>query len=106
MRLGKLVSNAVRHNFPDGRVTVDTRARNGRAVLTVTNTDPKVPPAELARLFLPFERLDPERTSGANGLGLGLSIVDAIAQAHAAAIRSRAVPEGGLEVEVDFPAAV
>ena len=98
-----LVGNAVRHNVPRGRVAVETGARDGRAVLTVTNTGPKIPSAELGRLFRPFQRLDAGRTSNGEGLGLGLSIVDAIAQAHDATIAANPLPDGGLRIEVAFP---
>ena len=103
--VANLVGNAVRYNVPRGRVTVETDTRAGRAVLTVANTGPQIPPAELARLFRPFQRLHADRTTDADGLGLGLSIVDAVARAHAATITTRPGPDGGLEVEVDFPPA-
>jgi signal transduction histidine kinase len=104
--VANLVGNAVHHNVGGGRVAVETRTRAGRAVLTVTNTGPRIPSNELARIFRPFERLDADRTSGANGLGLGLglSIVDAIARAHHASITTHARSEGGLSISVDFPA--
>ena len=44
-----------------------------------------------------------DRTGHRDGLGLGLSIVAAIASAHDAALAVRARPEGGLDVEVRFP---
>ena len=55
----------------------------------------------MPRLFRPFQR-----EGEAPGLGLGLSIVDAIARAHDATVTSRARPGGGLDVEVAFPAAL
>jgi signal transduction histidine kinase len=103
--VANLLGNAVRYNVPRGRVTVETATRAGHAVLTVTNTGPHVPPSELARLFRPFQRLDLDRTSDADGLGLGLSIVDAVAQAHSATVTTHARPDGGLRIEVAFPAA-
>jgi signal transduction histidine kinase len=84
-------------------VATDTDA--GQAVVTVSNSGPVIPAGELDRLLQPFQRLDRERTTGANGrLGLGLSIVQAIAAAHTADLTARARPEGGLQVEVRFPA--
>ena len=46
------------------------------------------------------------RSHGAPGFGLGLSIVAAVADAHHAQIRAEALPDGGLTVTVDFPAAL
>jgi signal transduction histidine kinase len=62
-----------------------------------------VPSSELDRLFRPFQRLEPARTGNRNGLGLGLSIVDAVARAHDATVAARPEPGGGLHVEVSFP---
>jgi signal transduction histidine kinase len=102
--VANVVGNAVRHNVSGGHVTVATRTRGRRAVLTVTNTGPSIPAAELPRLFRPFERMSGDRAGGAGGIGLGLSIVDAIARAHSAGVTARPRPDGGLDVEVDFPA--
>ncbi len=101
--VSNLVDNAISYNVAAGRVDVRVQS-GGRATLTVLNTGPVVPAEELDRLLAPFQRLAPDRTSQADGLGLGLSIVAAIAGAHDAALAVRARPEGGLEVEVDFPA--
>jgi len=100
--VANLLDNAVHHNVPHGRVTVSTGRTDAHAVLTVANSGPVIPPNEIDRLFQPFQRLTPERTS-ANGVGLGLSIVQAIAQAHNASLIARPEPDGGLHVEVSFP---
>jgi signal transduction histidine kinase len=103
--VANLVGNAVRHNDPGGYVTVTTETVGARAVFTVTNSGPKISPAELPRLFRPFQRLNIDRTADTPGLGLGLSIVDAIARAHGATISTAAGEQGGLRIEVAFPAA-
>ena len=103
--VSNLLANAARHNTPQGRIDVQTETRSHRAVLTVSNTGPVVPPGDLERLFEPFQRLDNERTNSAEGIGLGLSIVQAIASAHTATLTARPQPEGGLHIEVSFPIA-
>jgi signal transduction histidine kinase len=104
--VANLLSNAIHHNIDGGTISLTTETRNGHALLTVTNSGPKVPEGELDRLFQPFQRLDPTRTSGTNGLGLGLSIVQAIADAHNAVINASAPPDGGLHIQISFPASV
>jgi signal transduction histidine kinase len=98
-----LIDNAVRHNILGGDVQVTTGTSSGRAVLSVANSGPVIPAAEVGRLFQPFQRLGPRpaRRDG-HGHGLGLSIVRAIATAHGATIEARARPEGGLVVDVTF----
>jgi signal transduction histidine kinase len=102
--VANLLSNAIQHNVDGGNISVTTDTRDRHAVLAVTNTGPKIPAGEVDRLFQPFQRLDATRTSGTNGLGLGLSIVKAIADAHDATITAHARAEGGLDVQVSFPA--
>jgi signal transduction histidine kinase len=101
--VANLVDNAIRHNVEGGRVEVAIGTDGDRAVLSLTNTGPVVPPAEIERLFQPFQRLDPRRIRHGDGHGLGLSIVRAIATAHGATIDARPSPGGGVAIEVVFP---
>jgi len=52
------------------------------AVLSVFNTSPPIPPAEVDLLFQPFHRGGADRTRGRDGLGLGLSIVRGLVAAQ------------------------
>jgi signal transduction histidine kinase len=101
--VANLLNNAVRHNLVDGHVEVVTGVKESQAVLSVSNTGPLIPPAEVDRLFQPFQRLDRRRTHYDEGHGLGLSIVRAIATAHQASISAHPMPNGGLAVSVTFP---
>ncbi len=76
---------------------------DGRAIITVSNTGPLIPPDEVDRLFQPFQRLGSQRLRPASGHGLGLAIVRAIVSAHGAALTASARPEGGLDITVSFP---
>jgi signal transduction histidine kinase len=97
-----LVDNAMRYNRPGGRVEVLATARAGRALLRVTNTGPLISDDETDRLLQPFQRLEDQRNNNRDGLGLGLSIVSAIAAAHDASLSLNPQPTGGLAVEVAF----
>ena len=101
--VANLVDNALRHNVPGGEVTVTTGIESGRSFISVVNTGPKMPPDALARLFQPFQRLGPDSADHSGGLGLGLSIVQAIARAHHADLAARARRDGGLYVRAAFP---
>ena len=102
--VANLVDNAVGHNVVGGRVQISTAVAEGQAVLSVTNSGLRVAPNDIDRLFQPFQRLDPRRTHHKDGLGLGLSIVRAIATTHHATIDAHPKPDGGLVVTVTFPA--
>lgn len=86
-------------------VIEDDEELDRRALVSVANTGPAVPPEQIQRLFQPFERLVDARTRHNDGHGLGLSIVQAIANAHRAELTARARPQGGLTIELSFPPA-
>jgi signal transduction histidine kinase len=98
-----LLQNAVRHNSERGWVEVSSSVDRGRGVLRVRNSGPVVPAAEVPALFEPFRRLAPDRTGSHKGVGLGLSIVRAVALAHGGSVEATAPPSGGLDVEVRIP---
>jgi signal transduction histidine kinase len=98
-----LIDNAVRHNIPGGDVQVATGTSPAGAVLSVTSSGQVIPAAEVDRLFQPFQRLGPRPARRDGGHGLGLSIVRAIATAHAATITAQPRPGGGLAIDVTFP---
>jgi signal transduction histidine kinase len=101
--VANLIDNAVQHNVTGGRVTITTGTTGGRAVLSVASTGQVIPPADVDRLFQPFQRLNGRRARHKNGHGLGLSIVRAIAAAHGATITAQAPPGGGLAIDIIFP---
>jgi signal transduction histidine kinase len=102
--VANLVGNAVRHNIAGGRIDVATYTIAGRVTFWISNTGPLIPSGELGRLFQPFQRLDPYAGPSADGVGLGLAIVQAIATAHLATVAARARTGGGLAINVTFPA--
>ena len=102
--IANLVDNAIRHNVDSGQVEVLTGTRSGSAVLSVVNTGPVVAPEDVARLFEPFRKAGADRTRSNDGSGLGLSIVRAVVDAHGASIVVEPRSDGGLQVEVAFPA--
>jgi signal transduction histidine kinase len=102
--VANLVANAVCHNIPGGRLDVVTSTAAGRATFTIANTGPVIPTGELQRLFQPFQRLSCHAGPSADGVGLGLAIVRAIANAHDAFVTAKARTGGGLGIDVAFPA--
>ena len=104
--VANLADNATGHNVANGWIEVTTGMRNGQCVIRIANSGPVISPAEVEWLFQPFQRGGRDRTARPDdiGLGLGLSIVEAIATAHGATVRGRARPAGGLDIEVAFPA--
>jgi two-component system OmpR family sensor kinase len=101
--LSNLLDNALRYTPEGGKIDVALDNDGGRAVLTVIDNGPGIPPEERARVFDRFFRGDDREP----GSGLGLSIVKRIADAHHATIELGAPDDGtGLVVTVRFPPSV
>ena len=100
--VANLVDNAVRYNRAGGTiwVAVAPGPRGDEAVVRVSNTGLRVPTDDVERLLQPFERLGRHGT----GSGLGLSIVQAVTEAHAGSVALVAREGGGLDVTVTLPA--
>jgi signal transduction histidine kinase len=101
--IANLVDNAVRYNHPAGDIWISTRTIAGSSQLTVANTGPVISPADVGRIFQPFQRLS-DRTSH-DGAGLGLAIVASIAAIHSGTVTAVPRAGGGLSVTVTIPSA-
>jgi len=97
-----LLDNAVHYNVTGGSVRVVTGTGNGMSYITVTNTGPLVPESAVASLFEPFTRLD-GRVGNRQGVGLGLSIVTSVVNAHHGHLHAEALPNGGMTISARLP---
>lgn len=96
-----LIGNAFRH-AKGAHVTVHVRVEGNDVVLLVEDDGPGFPPTLLERVFERFSKGDLPHERG-GGLGLGLAIVRAIADAHEApVIASNDGPGGGARVTLRF----
>jgi signal transduction histidine kinase len=100
--VANLVENAVRHNREGGTMEIRTATAAGRSTVEVRNDGALIPPEAVASLLEPFQRLD--RAAPGDGVGLGLSIVRSVAEAHGGSVELRSRPSGGLVVRVSLPA--
>ena len=110
--VGNLVDNALHHNVPGGSIWITADTEADRAFLTIANTGPDIRPEAVGRLLQPFQRgsekddayRSRQRSGPDQGLGLGLSIVAAIAAAHDADLTvTPRLTGGGLSIRLAFP---
>ncbi|MFE1259868.1 sensor histidine kinase [Streptomyces albogriseolus] len=80
--LGNLLSNAIRHTPPAGRVTLSARRVAGAVAIEVKDTGSGIREADLPRVFDRFWRAEQSRSRRTGGSGLGLSIVRQLVRAH------------------------
>ncbi len=100
-----LLSNAVKYNHEGGTVVVTSEETPpGRLRIKVSDTGPGIPPEGIARLFVPFERLEQE-FSEAEGTGLGLVISRRIAEAMGGSLDMESEPGRGSTFWIELPLA-
>jgi signal transduction histidine kinase len=99
-----LVSNAIKYNRADGRVTIAVADSGGpdRLRLVVTDTGNGLTPTQMERLFVPFERLDAAAT-GVEGTGLGLVLSRSLTEEMGGTMGVDSTPGDGSSFWVEFP---
>ena len=100
--IANLIDNAVKYTPRGGTVGVSAAGGAGQAVVTVDDTGPGIEPADLPRIWDRLYRADRSRST--RGLGLGLSLVKAIAEAHGGSAEAHSRPGGGSRFVLRLPA--
>jgi signal transduction histidine kinase len=99
--LANLLDNGIKYNVPGGSVTVTAEQCDQQLLLRVSDTGLGIPPDDLPRIWDRLFRGDKSRTE--KGLGLGLSLVKAVVQAHHGSVEVTSKPEKGSVFTVVLP---
>ncbi len=90
-----LISNAVKYNRDNGRVTVRLEETAGEVRIAVADTGIGMTPDEVEKLFGEFVRIKNDRTRNILGSGLGLSIMRKIASLYGGEVSVESAPDQG-----------
>jgi signal transduction histidine kinase len=96
-----LIDNAVKYTSPGGHVVISGHAEGSLSILRVRDTGAGIPAGELPHIWERLFRGDASRT--ARGVGLGLSLVKAIVEAHGGSVSVVSQPGEGSEFTVVLP---
>jgi signal transduction histidine kinase len=100
----RAVTNLIENALKYGReARVSTRSAREGAVVSVEDRGPGIPPSQLEAVFEPFHRGGASGSADGRGVGLGLSIAQAIAEDHGGEVRLSNREEGGLRAELLLP---
>src|SRR5207253_1427646 len=104
LAIDALVENAVKHTTVEDWIELSVR-RNHRVEISVADSGNGIPAQDLDRILERFGRSDASRLRDVGGLGLGLSIVKTIAEAHGGRLQVRSEVGKGSSFEVTLPLA-
>jgi PAS domain S-box-containing protein len=100
--LVSLISNAVRHNAPGGKVVIDASVEGAHALLYVRDTGRRMTAEQSARLFEPFSELGVQG-NGIGSSGIGLAIARALIEGMDGTIVARSELGRGTVFELRLP---
>jgi signal transduction histidine kinase len=95
-----LVENALKYATPP---SLELRREIRAYVVVVRDQGPGIPAHALENVFLPYYRVEKSRNRNTGGVGLGLTVAQAIVQGHGGEIILENSPTGGLEARVLLP---
>ena len=101
--LDNLLANVRAHTPPGSAVQVRVTRNAASAVIEVEDTGPGLGEQEVEQVFERFHRGDPSRSRSSGGVGLGLSIVAAVAEAHGGSASVDSVPGEGSTFRIKLP---
>lgn len=100
--LNNLLENAVKYGADDTPITCRIGKTDGRLFMSVHNHGDPIPPAVIPVLFQPFRRSLAAERSRKSGWGLGLVMVQAIAEAHGGSVGVESSPSVGTVFTLDI----
>lgn len=101
--LTNILDNAVRHTPAGGVITLASWRTPDGVALSIRDSGPGLPPADLERIFDRFYRADESRHRADGGSGLGLAIAKSIVQAHGGTLRAESEQGNGLTIIIILP---
>ena len=101
--LANLLDNAVKYSGRQASVAIDAHERDGQIVIRVRDNGSGIPPEESSKSWDRFHRCDASRSQP--GLGLGLSLVQAVVRAHRGRVGVQSEPGVGSAFTLYLPSA-
>jgi CheY-like chemotaxis protein len=104
---GNILQNAAKYTGHGGKIRIAAQAQDGRAVVTISDNGPGIPPHMLTRIFDLFQQVDQTLERSHGGLGIGLTLVKQLVELHGGKVEARSPGPGqGSDFVVDLPTLV
>jgi two-component system sensor histidine kinase CpxA len=103
--LSNTLRNAIRYAARYGPITISAEQAVNEVAITIADSGPGVPDADLDKIFTPFFRVDDARDRRTGGTGLGLAIVRSCVESCGGNVTARNQKPSGLKIIITLPAA-
>jgi signal transduction histidine kinase len=100
-----VLDNAIKYSSDEGVIEVRCGAEGATARVEIRDYGIGIPPSDLPRVFDRLYRADPARNRASGGLGLGLSLVKWVIEAHGGSVRLWSEPDQGTLCTIELPVA-
>lgn len=102
--LSNLLSNSAKFTPRGGEIALDAAPENGSVVIRVRDNGIGIPPDMVDRVFEMFTQADRSASRQNGGLGIGLSLVRGLVEAHGGSVKATSLgPGAGSEIVVCLP---
>ncbi|WP_151637449.1 sensor histidine kinase [Noviherbaspirillum aerium] len=98
-----LANNAVKYGTPGSPVRFSVTALHGRAVVSVHNEGPAIPPDQMESVFQVFRRAVSAKEGGSRGWGIGLPYVRGVVESHGGSVGVDSTAQRGTTFIIDMP---
>ncbi|MBV7272408.1 HAMP domain-containing histidine kinase [Clostridium sp. PL3] len=101
-----LLDNALKYTNSHGKISLELKKYNNKAVMTFSNTGKGIPENDIKHIFDRFYRIDKSRSKNSGGYGLGLAIAKSIVEQHKGRIYAKSIINTITTFTVELPLAV
>lgn len=98
-----LMSNAVKYSRHGGKIEISIQKTASKALIRVTDQGIGIPQSDLPLVFERFYRTDLSRSRKTGGVGIGLTIVKSIVEAHGGTVDAQSEEGAGSSFRVTLP---
>ena len=98
-----ILDNAIKYNCDGGKIELEAAGNKGFITISLQNSGPGIPQADLENVFEQFYRVEKSRSLQYGGAGLGLAIVKQIVKLHEGSIKMESTPGSWSRITIKLP---
>lgn len=98
-----ILDNAIKYNYEGGKIELEASGNEESITISLLNTGPGIPEADLEKVFDQFYRVEKSRSAQYGGAGLGLAIVRQIVKLHKGSVEMKSDAKSWTRITITLP---